>query len=131
METFGMHVVGVHHVAIQVRDLERAYAFYADVLGMTEMRRQPHSIWLKADGVIIMLEKCLGTGERRPFSAPHEGLHVLSLTIDVKERAAWRERLVRACVEIEKESSFTLYVRDPDGTRIGLSHFPEPAAQPA
>jgi HSP20 family molecular chaperone IbpA len=34
-------------------------------------------------------------------------------------------RLTDAGHPIEGETAFTLYVRDPDGTRVGLSHYPD------
>lgn len=123
-----MRVSGVHHIAIQSTDLERSRAFYVDVLGMTETRRQPHSIWVQAGDVIVMLERCDGGDTFPPWVSARPGLHLLALTIDAGDRAAWKERLARADIPLEKESSFTLYVRDPDGTRVGLSHYPVPTA---
>ena len=128
-----MRVSGIHHIAVQVQDLERARAFYVEVLGMDEARRQPHSIWLQAQGsdTIVMLEKCDGAGAPPAWVSPQQGLHLVALTIASHERAAWKERLVAHGVAIEKESGFTLYVRDPDGTRVGLSHYPHPAGERA
>src|SRR3712207_8734332 len=34
-----MDVQGFHHLAIQVRDVEKVTAFYRDVLGFTELKR--------------------------------------------------------------------------------------------
>jgi hypothetical protein len=118
-----MNVTGVHHIAVQVLDLERARAFYVDVLGMRETKRQPHSIWVQAGATIVMLER----GERArdaPWVSPETGLHLLALTISRAERDAWRDRLQAAGVPLERESPYTLYCRDPDGTRVGLSHYP-------
>lgn len=119
----------LHHVAIQVRDLERARAFYVDVLGLPELRRQPHAVWVDAEGTMLMLERCPG-GEREqalepePWKSERAGLHLLALAISAGERAAWMEKLTRAGCVIEGETDFTFYVRDPDGTRIGLSSYP-------
>jgi catechol 2,3-dioxygenase-like lactoylglutathione lyase family enzyme len=117
----------VHHVAIQVRDLERARAFYVDVLGLVEVRRQPHSIWVDADGALIMLEACTNGGAAPPWQSGQAGLHLLALAIHAHERPAWRAKLATAGAPLEGQTPFTLYTRDPDGTRIGLSSYPEPA----
>ena len=122
-----LRVSGVHHIAIQTRDLERSRAFYCELLGMNEVRRQPHSIWVQAAApasVILMLEKCDGKASEPPWSSPRPGPHLVALTIDVKDRVAWAKRLASAGVPLVKESGYSLYVRDPDGTRVGLSHYP-------
>jgi catechol 2,3-dioxygenase-like lactoylglutathione lyase family enzyme len=103
--------VRVHHIALAVTDLPAAEAFYAGVLGLAVTARSERSIWLDLDGVILMLER-----EGTPG-----GPHCLALAILPGERAAWRARLAAA---IETETTYTLYLRDPDGNRIGLSCYP-------
>lgn len=120
----------VHHVAIQVRDLDRACAFYVGVLGLPETRRQPHSVWVDADGIILMLEHATDPAGPPPWKSATAGLHLLALTIGANEREAWRKKLTAAGAPIEGETAFTLYTRDPDGTRIGLSSYPETAKDP-
>jgi glyoxylase I family protein len=73
----------LHHVAIQVSDLERAGAFYSGLLGLPEVRRQPHSIWLDAGGVILMLEvvqsgATAGRPELTPWKSDRPGLHLVA-----------------------------------------------------
>lgn len=119
-------ITGVHHVAVQVLDLERARAFYVDVLGLAEVRRQPHSIWVQAGATIVMLER--GSAPRAvEWKAPDAGLHLLAFAIPESEREQWRAKLTAAGAPLEGETGFTLYTRDPDGTRLGLSHYPDPA----
>ena len=120
----------VHHIAIQVRDLERARAFYVDVLGLHETRRQPHSIWVDAEGVILMLEHATDPQGAPPWKSATAGLHLLALTIGPSDRAVWKAKLTAAGAPIEGETGFTLYTRDPDGTRIGLSSYPAPSEDP-
>lgn len=120
----------VHHIAIQVRELERARAFYVDVLGLAEVRRQAHAIWVDAEGIIVMLERCDDAAGAPPWSDARAGLHLLALTIGADERGTWRARLLAAGAPLLGETAFTLYTRDPDGTRIGLSSYPARAADP-
>ncbi len=101
----------IHHVALAVTDLAAAEAFYAGVLGLGVLSRGERSLWLDVDGAILMLEL-----EGRPG-----GPHCLALAIPASERAAWRARLGDA---VEAESHYTIYVRDPFGNRIGLTHYP-------
>jgi catechol 2,3-dioxygenase-like lactoylglutathione lyase family enzyme len=127
-----MALGGVHHVAVQVTDLERARAFYVDVLGFAETRRQPHSIWVQSEtgpsATIVMLERCDGAHDTTSWASPRQGLHLLAFAIDVNMRDAWRAKLEQHGVHIEKQSAFSLFFFDPDGTRLALSHYPKPSA---
>lgn len=113
----------LHHVALRVADLPRALAFYGGVLGLRETRRlaepdgSPRSIWVEAGDAVLMLERTLrGSG-------PETGSgHLVALRVD--DLAAWERRLHEAGVTIDDRTDHTLYVRDPDGHRVGLSSFP-------
>jgi glyoxylase I family protein len=145
---------GVHHVAILVSDLAAVEAFYRDVLGLAVLRRWParpdqpegpeRSVWLDAGGgAFLALEKTTGHREGQPgqpgqpgndrgddAAAPGSGppgLHLIALRIDARDREPWERRLAGAGVAITHRTSFTLYVRDPEGNRVGLSHFPDQA----
>ena len=127
----------VHHLAIVVADLARAEAFYAGVLGLEVITRHadaagaPRAVWLAlgAQGAFLALE-------RAPVDAPVDapwrgdaapGLHCLALPIDAASRQIWRFHVTSAGHAVERESAFTLYVRDPDGCLVALSHHPTPA----
>jgi glyoxylase I family protein len=119
----------VHHVAVLVSDLERAQAFYTNVLGLPLLRRhdddagQLRSVWVSlGDGAFLALEKASDAGPLRAQGAP--GWHCMALTIDASDREVWRARLATAAIPIERESPFTLYARDPDGNLVALSHHP-------
>ena len=132
---------GVHHLAIQVRDLAAAERFYCDTLGLRVVRRWPaadgtgqRSIWVDTgDGAFLALE--VTTAEPRtpgggPSAPPYPaGLHLFALRIDAADRGAWQERFARAGVAVYHHTAFTIYVRDPEGNRIGLSHYPVPAGE--
>ncbi len=120
----------VHHVAVVVADLGRAEAFYAGVLGLPVQRRwsdaagQPRSVWLDLGaGAFLAVERAAAPGPTRAADAP--GWHCVVLGIARAEREAWRARLAAAGVAVERESAFTVYVRDPDGNLVGLSHWPD------
>ena len=117
----------LHHLAIQAHDVERMTAFYRDVLGLPAARRQPHAVWLQMGDAILMIEtaRALPTATSTwPSELP--GLHLVALAIAPHEREAWRAKLTAAGHPVVHETGFTIYVRDPEGNRVGLSHFPEP-----
>src|SRR6266704_1145283 len=100
----------IHHLAILVSDLARAESFYCGRLGLTVVRRAPHSLWLGLeDGAFLAVE--IGAGPR---------LHCVALGIPRAERDSWRAR-----VAVERETPYTLYTRDPDGNGVALSHWPD------
>ena len=129
-------VHGHHHLAIQVKNLAKAERFYVDILGLKVTKRWPsedgkseRSVWLSvgAGEEFLALEACDADRPPTPFRDPHGGLHLLALRIDVKDREAWERKLASKNVEIVHRTRWTLYVRDPEGNRLGLSHFPHEA----
>ena len=122
----------VHHLAVVATDLERAAKFYVGVLGLRELRRwddpqgRLRSIWCELGaGAFLAIERADREGPRRDDVAP--GFHCVALGIRPDEREAWRERFAQADVAVFRESAYTLYVRDPEGNIVGLSHFPDDA----
>ena len=116
----------LHHLAIQVPDLDVAEAFYGGVLGLAVTRRQGHAIWVDVDGVIIMLERCeVAAASAPPWRSAQPGLFVLALRMEPEDSEGWRSRLAAAGVGVDHESQFSLYFFDPFGTRLALSHYPE------
>ena len=125
----------LHHLAVCVRDLQRAERFYSGVLGLPIRRRwtredgSERSLWLELGaGSFLAVEEVPG-GPRRDDDA--SGWHCVALRIDVDERSAWIAHLAAAGVPIERESAYTLYVRDPEGALIALSHYPDATGQPS
>ena len=117
----------LHHLAIQVFDLERAAHFYQHLFGLTETRRQPHSLWLDLGGAVLMLERCAQEATPSPWKSEQPGLLVLALHIEPGERDAFKDRLQASQVTLEHETKFSLYFRDPDGNRLAVSHYPHEA----
>ena len=111
----------IHHLAFRTGDLGRLERFYVDVLGLAVVRRQEaRSVWLDAGGSIVMLEL------RGPLEPAHPSTssELVAFAIEPDARPLVAERLARAGVAVEAATEFTLYVRDPDGRRIGLSSYP-------
>jgi glyoxylase I family protein len=122
---------GFHHLAIKVRDLAAAERFYCEILELPVQRRWPssdgqgdRSLWLDLGaGAFLALERA--TLERTPLDEEEPGLHLVALRIERDQRQAWIERLAGKGVPLYRQTDYTIYVRDPEGNRIGLSHWPE------
>jgi catechol 2,3-dioxygenase-like lactoylglutathione lyase family enzyme len=110
----------IHHLALRARDPGATERFYVSVLGLRVVRRDDArgSVWLDAEGVIVMVE-------RAEEGEPHVGPGSKDLVaFGVDELSSWRRRLGEAGVAIEGETPHTLYFRDPDGRRVGVSIHP-------
>jgi catechol-2,3-dioxygenase len=116
----------LHHLALRTPELERLEEFYVTVLGLRVLRRDRArgSVWLGVGSVVLMLERAApgepqvsaGSLDLIAFAAEHADDARGAL-------ASWRARLEDAGVAVEGATEHTLYFRDPDGRRVGVSAF--------
>lgn len=122
---------GFHHVAIQVDDVEKVAAFYLDTFGLKELARHHRedgtlrSIWVAATSGADAAAGFIAV-ELAPTNSSRgeKGPSLLALRIDLGARDRVRQELLNKGVRIEKETAWTMYVRDPEGNWVGLSHHP-------
>jgi catechol 2,3-dioxygenase-like lactoylglutathione lyase family enzyme len=125
-----------HHLAVQCDDLGRAERFYREVLGLEVVRRWPRpeggdrSVWLGVGEGFLALERADHAPEQVPWRDGRPGLHLVALRIPRDDRRGWEDRLHARGVEIVHRTRWTIYVRDPEGNRIGLSHYPDAVDEP-
>lgn len=126
---------GVHHLAIAVRDLAATTAFYQGVLGLPILRRWPgidgalRSIWLDlGGGAFLALERTASGDRARDDQTP--GFQMIALRIARAARAEWETRFAGAGVAIVYRTAYTIYLCDPEGNRVGLSHWPDESLEP-
>ncbi len=116
-----------HHVAFRTLDLESLERFYVQALGLTVVRADPGGrVWLALDDgkALLMLER---QGDSEP-SFDASSMEVIAFAVDAHSRARHVQRLTNAGVKLDGSTEFTIYIRDPDGRRIGLSSYPEKLA---
>jgi catechol 2,3-dioxygenase-like lactoylglutathione lyase family enzyme len=116
------HPTGFHHLALRVKDVGRSLAFYSGVLGLPEVRRNEtnatlESAWLRVGPSLLMVERRLKG--RGPASGSG---HLVAFRVGAL--GPWRKHLARSGVKLDGHTDYTLYFRDPDGHRVGLSAFP-------
>lgn len=122
------------HLVLRVQDLERALAFYRDVLGCTVARERPSlgMVHLHAGASMIDLVAVDGSlGRRGGAAAGTQGrnLEHLCLRIEPFDEARLREHLQVHGISVDGEvasnlgaegDGMSLYVRDPDGNGVEL-----------
>jgi catechol 2,3-dioxygenase len=123
--------VGIGHVHLRVADLERATAFYREVLGLDVMAYGPDfglpgAAFLSAGGYHhhVGLNTWSSEGGEPPPEG-HTGLHhVAFLYPDRRELARAIERLIEHDYPIEGAedhgATVSVYLSDPDGNGIEL-----------
>jgi catechol 2,3-dioxygenase len=124
----GVHPeVRIGHVHLKVADLERAIAFYRDVLGFELTQRYgDQAAFLSAGGYHHHIG--LNTWESQGGSPPPRnttGLYHLAIVYPTRaELADALRRLMNAGIRLEGASdhgvSQALYLRDPDGNGVEL-----------
>ena len=119
--------VRIGHVHLKVADLDRALAFYRDLLGLELMQRYgSQAAFLSAGGYHHHIG--LNTWESAGGSPPPPGAtglyHVAILYPSRAELADALRRLMAAKIPLEGASdhgvSEALYLRDPDGNGVEL-----------
>lgn len=123
-------VTGLGEVVLNVRDMERALAFYRDLLGLETLSppeaRSP--IFLRAGeaapGLPAMVVLIQLGAESPPFGAPRP-LHHLALTLAPGAMAAAERALRGEGLEVRYGEhpilkAATIYVFDPDGNEVEL-----------
>lgn len=127
----------IGHVHLKVADLDRAIAFYRDVLGFElQQKYGTQAAFMSAGGYHHHIG--LNTWQSKGGTPPapgHTGLfHVAILYPDRASLARALKRLVEAGVALEGASdhgvSEAIYLRDPDGNGIELYRDRDPADWP-
>jgi catechol 2,3-dioxygenase-like lactoylglutathione lyase family enzyme len=113
----------IHHLALRTRDPERLVAFYEGALGLPRVAHPgAHGVWLRAGDAVVMIERA---GESEP-GVPDQSLELVAFAVDREALAAAEARLARSGALVEARTASTIYLRDPDGRRVGLSCYPLP-----
>jgi catechol 2,3-dioxygenase-like lactoylglutathione lyase family enzyme len=120
---------GLTHLALPVRDVDRAAAFYAGVFGAVEVFRGPGFVQMQTPGAwdALVLE------ERPDPPSPVAGFHFGFRLIDPADVDEAARLVVRAGGEVVERGEFVpgepyLFARDPDGYTVEIWYeLPTPA----
>jgi catechol 2,3-dioxygenase-like lactoylglutathione lyase family enzyme len=126
----------IDHVLLLVDGMERALAFYQQVLGcrlQARMARFAMAELSAGASTVALVDVAVAEGQwARPAAAGGRNLDHLCLALGPHEEAALRRHLAAHGVEIVEEgrhggpgdNSLSLYVRDPSGNVIELKSLP-------
>ena len=128
-------VEGIDHLALSVRDVERAAQWYIDVLGF---ERRYQGMW---DGVPVFIGKgatalaLFPVRERSTSSGPADiRLLHLAMRANRKNFLAAQEELKQRGIKFEfqdHEISHSIYFRDPDGHQLEITTYELEDAAPS
>lgn len=113
----------IHHIALRTDHVEVVAKFYQQNFGLHEHQRfltdqqTLRSIWLLSGSVIVMVEQ---RAPDEPRVDPRS-LEFVAFALTPDEFALWLARPEHPA--IEDRTANTLYFRDPDGRRVGVSKF--------
>lgn len=119
----------IGHVHLTVSDLDRALAFYRDVLGFEVTTRYGQdAVFLSAGGYHhhLGLNTWAGRGARPPAPGTTGLYHFAVLFPDRRSLATAVQRVIAAGIPLEGAAdhgvSEAVYLRDPDGNGVELYH---------
>lgn len=118
---------GLHHVAIVCADVETTVRFYQELLEfpLTEIfenRDYPgsnHFFFDIGNGNLIAFFDFPGL-DVGPYAEVLGGLHHLAISVDPDRWQRLKKKLDAAGVDYLLESGTSIYLKDPDGTRVEL-----------
>ncbi len=134
-----MRVLGLDHIVLRVRDMERMVAFWRDALGCTVEKVQAELglVHIRAGNALIDLVDIAGKLGREGGRAPDtEGRNLdhFCLRVEPFDAVAIRARLKALGVAVDEPRrrfgaegyGDSIYLSDPEGNRIELKGTPEP-----
>jgi len=120
--------LGILEASLYVDDIERADAFYSNVLRLCRIRKKvEREVAYRLGETVLLLFRPQATGIQTDLPAhAAEGTGHLALRICDHEVDAWRAHLQNCGVNIEKEKQWkrggvSIYFRDPDGNCVEVA----------
>ena len=120
--------LGLHHVALQVRDFAESERFYVDLMGMAvEWRPDADTLYLSGGTDHLALHRAA----QAPADDRAQRLDHIGFVLRAPEQVdTWCEWLEAAGVRIvarprtHRDGARSFYCLDPDGTRVQVIYHP-------
>ncbi len=127
-----MKILGIDHVAVNVRDLDTSMAFYSGLLGFKiserEFQKPGVEYFLDCGSSLIGVIQAKEPSPDHLFQNEGVGANHFSFRIHACEFDATVEKLTAAGVTIlfskKRERSWSVYFLDPDGNKLEMTAWP-------
>lgn len=128
-----MKILGIDHVALNVRSLDQAMNFYTGTLGLKisqrEFQKPGIEFFLDCGSSLIGLIQAKEDSPVHPFQNEGVGANHFSFRVQAQDFDAIHENLKNAGVPIhfakKREKSWSLYFCDPDGNKLEMTAWPQ------
>ena len=125
-------ILGIDHVAINVRDIDKAVEFYTTVIGLKVTEREPSKpgieYFLDCGPSLLGIIQAKDLGQKHPFAEEGLGANHFSFRIHANDFEAMIKRLEENKGKIEfakkREKSWSLYFYDLDGNKLEATAWP-------
>lgn len=125
-------ILGIDHVAVNVRDIDKAVEFYTKVIGLKITQREPSKpgieYFLDCGPSLIGIIQAKDFDKNHPFANEGLGANHFSFRIHANDFEAMIARLEANHVKIEfakkREKSWSLYFYDLDGNKLEATAWP-------
>ncbi len=125
-------IQGIDHVAVNVRDIDKAVEFYTKVIGLRITEREPSKpgteYFLDCGPSLIGIIQAKDFDKAHPFENEGLGANHFSFRIHANDFDAMIKRLETHGVRIEfakkREKSWSLYFYDLDGNKLEVTSWP-------
>lgn len=111
-------ITGINHITVSVRDLEKSFVFYSQVLGFKPLMKHSKGAYLLASDLWFCLDldhqtrvSSLPEYTHFAFSVDQTGFHSLSKKITESGTKIWKDN---------KSEGNSLYFLDPDGHKLEI-----------
>ncbi len=125
-------IIGIDHVALNVRDIEKAVEFYTNVIGLKVTEREPSKpgieYFLDCGPSLIGIIQAKDLDQSHPFANEGLGANHFSFRIHSNDFDPMIAHLEANHVRIEfakkREESWSLYFYDLDGNKLEITAWP-------
>ena len=117
----GSQLSGILQIAITVKDLERATAFYRDVLGIPLLMSAPNMAFFDCGGVRLYLASGEGTEHQGASSCIYFRVNDISGLLGVlKEKSVSIHQEPQILAKMPDHDLWLMWIRDSEGNLLGV-----------